>query len=261
MTQRPDPDHARPDTSRVVARALDALMVLAESDGLTRADLARRLSLPATTTLRLLTTLAARRMAEMDPATQRWTVGPAAFRLGAAFLRRGGLAERAAPILRDLSVQSGETAVLAVADGDAALIVAQVLSPHPVRADLPTGTRLALHASAPGKALIAYLPLARVQALLGRGNLPALTGASMTDQGVLTADLATIRHSGVSRETAESTGGLNGLAAPVFGGLGDPVAALGLAGPDSRLTGAGMDRLAPSVVEAAKALGRALGGA
>ncbi len=249
-----------PDTSRVVARALDALMALAETDGLTRAELARHLSLPATTTLRLLTTLAARRMAEMDPATQRWTVGPAAFRLGAAFLRRGGLADRAAPILRDLAAHSGETAVLAVADGDAALIVAQALSAHPVRADLPAGTRLALHASAPGKALIAYLPLARVQALLGRGDLPALTPASMTDQGVLTADLATIRHSGAAREIGESAEGLNGLAAPVFGGLGDPVAALGLVGPDRRLTGARLDGLAPQVIAAAKALGRALGG-
>ena len=84
-----DPQPGQPDTSRVVARALDVALALAAADGLTRAELALRLNLPATTVLRLLTTLSAARMAEMDPATQRWTVGPAAFRLGAAFLHLG----------------------------------------------------------------------------------------------------------------------------------------------------------------------------
>ena len=62
-----------------------------------------------------------RRLAEADPVTQLWHVGPGAFRLGAAFLRRGGLAERARPVMAQLAAESGETAVLAVADGDAAL--------------------------------------------------------------------------------------------------------------------------------------------
>src|SRR5699024_8999125 len=97
---------AEPDTSRVVARAADVLLALADADGLTRAELAARLGLPATTVLRLLTTLAARRLTEMDPATQRWSVGPAAFRLGAAFLRRGSLGQRAAPILRGLAADA-----------------------------------------------------------------------------------------------------------------------------------------------------------
>ncbi|WP_299360567.1 IclR family transcriptional regulator [uncultured Paracoccus sp.] len=253
-------DPPRPDVSRVVARALDTVLALAAADGISRAELARQLDLPPTTVLRLLTTLAERRMAELDPASQLWTVGPAAFRLGAAFLRRGGLGDRARPILRALADDSGETALLAVADGDGALIVAQAQPPHPVRADLPDGTRLALHATAAGKALIAHLPLQRVHALLGRGDLPALTAATRTDQGDLTADLATIRHSGVAREIDEAAEGLSGLAAPVFGGLGDPVAALALAGPSARLTAARIDLMAPRVVTAARALGTALGG-
>lgn len=255
-----DPSPGQPDTSRVVARALDVALALAAADGLTRAELALRLNLPATTVLRLLTTLSAARMAEMDPATQRWTVGPAAFRLGAAFLRRGGLGERAAPILRGLAAGSGETALLVVADGDAAMVVGQSSPAHPVRADLPDGARLPLHATAAGKALIAHLPLQRVQALLGRGAFPFHTDATLTDQGELTADLATIRHTGVTRDAGEWQAGLSSIAAPVFGGLGEPVAALALAGPSARLTGARMDQLAATLAAEARALGRALGG-
>ena len=118
-----------------------------------------------------------------------------------------------------------------MADGDAAMVVGQSSPAHPVRADLPDGARLPLHATAAGKALIAHLPLQRVQALLGRGAFPLHTDATLTDQGELTADLATLRHGGWLAERSESATGQNGIAAPVFGGAGDPVAALGLLNP------------------------------
>lgn len=249
-----------PAGARVVDRALDALAALAEAEGLTLSQLAARLGLPVSTMHRLLVPLAARRLAEADPGTGLWTVGPGAFRLGAAFLRRGGLADRAQPHLRALAAASGETAALAVPDGDGALVVAQVESPAALRVCLPPGTRLALHASAAGKALIAHLPLERARDLLGRGPLPALTARTMTDQGELTADLATLRHRGVLTDLGESAEGQAALAAPVFSGIGDPVAALTLAGPAARLDLARIDALAPLLARAARTLGTALGG-
>ncbi|HRO15878.1 MAG TPA: IclR family transcriptional regulator C-terminal domain-containing protein, partial [Paracoccus sp. (in: a-proteobacteria)] len=166
----------------------------------------------------------------------------------------------AAPILRVLGFETGESAVLAVAVGDAALVVAQAESAHPLRIALPAGTRLAYHASAAGKALIAHLPLAQVRALLGQGSLPALTSRSLTDQGELTADLATLRHSGYLIERGESALGQAGVAAPVFGGTGDPVAALALMGPESRLDVERLRVLGAQVAQAARQLGAALGG-
>lgn len=246
--------------SPAVDRALMLLETLAEGDGLTLSELGRRLGLAPSTVHRLLAALAARRLAEADPATQLWGVGPGAFRLGAAFLRRGGLADRARPVLARLAEASGETAVLAVADGDAALVVAEMPGASSLRAVLPPGTRLPYHATAPGKALIAHLPLAQVRALLGRAPLPALTPRTLTDQGELTADLATLRHGGWLAERSESATGQNGIAAPVFGGAGDPVAALGLAGPAARMDDAALAALGPQLAEAAATLGAALGG-
>ena len=246
--------------SAVVDRALALLEVLAAGDGATLSDLGRRLGLAPSTTHRLLAALAARRLAEVDPVTQLWHVGPGAFRLGAAFLRRGGLAERARPVMARLAADSGETAVLAVADGDAALVVAESQAAGSLRVVLPAGTRLAYHATAPGKALIAHLPLARVRVLLGQGALPALTPRSFTDQGELTAELATLRHGGWLAERGEAAPGQNGIAAPVFGGSGDPVAALGIIGPAVRLDESALARLGPAVAAAAAGLGAALGG-
>ncbi|PZO67304.1 MAG: IclR family transcriptional regulator [Paracoccus denitrificans] len=244
--------------SKVVDRALDALVALAAQDGVTLTALAAALQLAPSTTHRLLASLASRRLAEVDDATGQWTVGPGAYRLGAAFLRKSPLAERAAPMLRQLAQTSGETAILAVADGDGALIVAQAEPASAARAALPQGTRLPMHTSAVGKALICHLPLARVEALLG-SDLPALTPASLTDQGALTADLATIRQVGAAFEAGETDPHVNSIAAPVFGGGGDPVAAVGLAGPAARLTQARMNQLGAELRQVADDLGRALG--
>lgn len=243
-----------------VDRALAILDALAAQDGLALSDLARGLGLAPSTTHRLLGALAARRLAEVDPATQGWSVGPAAVRLGAAFLRRGGLAERARPLLDRLAADSGETAVLVVPDGDAALVVAEAAGAPSLRVVMPPGTRLPYHASAAGKALIAHLPLSRVRALLGAdGALPALTPRTLTDGGELIADLATLRHSGWLAERDEAAEGQSAVAAPVFGGLDDPVAALAVAGPSLRLE-ARMTGLGPAVCAAARGLGAALGG-
>ena len=257
---RPRSAEARPGGSAAVDRALAVLDTLAAADGLTLSDLARRLQLAPSTTHRLLTALAARRLAEVDPATQGWAIGPAAVRLGAAFLRRGGLAERARPILDRLAADSGETAALVVPDGETALVVAEAPGPAGLRVVLPPGTRLPLHASAGGKALIAHLPLARVRSLLGRGALPRLTERTLTDQGELTADLATLRHAGWLSERDECAPGQSALAAPVFGGLDDPVAALLIAAPTLRLDAVALAALGPVVAAAAAELGAAVGG-
>lgn len=251
---------AAPAGSPGVDRVLALLEALAEADGATLSDLARRQGLAPSTTHRLLSALAARRLAEVDPATQAWSVGPVAFRLGAAFLRRGGLIERARPILDGLAAASGETAMLVMADGDAAMVVAEAPSSASLRVVLPPGTRLPYHATAAGKALIAHLPLAQVRALLGRDALPALTTRTLTDQGEVTADLATLRHGGYLSERGEAAEGQNAVAAPAFGGMGDPVAALAVAGPAHRLDDRAIDQMGPQVAAAARALGAALGG-
>lgn len=256
---RPRTRAEAPGGSAVVDRALAALDALADQDGLALSDLGRRLGLAPSTTHRLLTALAARRLVEPDPITQRWFIGPAAVRLGAAFLRRGGLAERARPALDRLAAAGGETAILAVPDGDAALVVAEAPGAPSLRVVLPPGTRLPYHASAAGKALIAHLPLARVRALLGHA-LPPLTPATLTDAGELTASLATLRHTGWLTERDESAPGQSALAAPVLGGLGDPVAALAIAGPSARLDGAAIEALGPALAAAGAELGAALGG-
>ena len=78
-------------TIQALDRALDILDLLAAHPGLTLSEVAERMDQSPSTVHRVLHTLAARGVAESDPATQAWHIGPATFRLGSAFMRRSGI--------------------------------------------------------------------------------------------------------------------------------------------------------------------------
>ena len=68
---------------------------------------------------RVLATLEHRRYVENNPDRQEWFIGPEAFRLGSAFLRRTNIVERSRGVMRDLMALTGETANLGIErDGD-----------------------------------------------------------------------------------------------------------------------------------------------
>lgn len=126
-----------PGTVQSLDRALDLLDLLAAHPGLTLSEVADRSAQPPSTVHRVLHTLAARGMAESDPATQAWNIGPQAFRLGSAFMRRSGLVERARPIMRALMEHTGETANLGILQGDSVLFLSQVETSETIRAFFP----------------------------------------------------------------------------------------------------------------------------
>lgn len=226
-----------PATVQAVDRALDMLDAIAAAGapGLTLSEVATRAGQPVSTTHRLLSALAARGMAETDPATQVWHIGPQAFRLGAAFLRRGGLVERAGPILRRLMQATSETANLGVRDGDAVLILAQAETPRPIRALFPPGSRLPLAASGMGRALTAW----------DGGDAP---------------ELAETRNRGFALDREEVEPGMRCVAAPVVDADGRAVAAISISSPTHRVGPEHLNTLGAAVAEAARQLSEAIGG-
>ena len=94
--------------------------------GATLSELANDLEQSAATVYRILVTLESRGMVELEKETQVWHVGPRAFLIGARYLRRTSVVDRARPILRALMQQTGETANLAVARDGHVMFVSQV---------------------------------------------------------------------------------------------------------------------------------------
>lgn len=239
---------------RALDRALDILDLIASSSGLTLSEIGQRLDMAPSTVHRVLVTLAARGVAETDPATQAWHVGPTAFRHGSAFMRRSGLVERARPLLRRLMEQTGETANLGILNGDAVLFLSQAETHETIRAFFPPGTRSALHASGIGKALLAHIPATDLRLMLQQMDLHRFTDHTLADPQALQRDLARIRERGYSLDNEERTPGMRCIAAPIFDLSGEAAAGISVSGPSLRMSDARLEAMSEAVIAAAREL-------
>lgn len=215
-------------------RAMGLLAALAASPGLTLSELAQRTHQSPATVYRVLVTLEAHGITELDAQRQIWHVGAGAFRIGSAFLRRTTITERARAPMQELMRQTGETANLGIEQGDEVLFLTQVETHEAIRAFFPPGTRSPLHASGIGKALLSWAPNGRVEALIARG-LPQFTPRTLTTGPALAADLEVIRLRGFAIDDEERTPGMRCIAAPIFNSHTEPVAGLSISAPAFRL--------------------------
>jgi len=242
-------------------RGLDLLERLAAAPGgLSLTELGRAAGLAPSTAHRLLRSLATRRFARQDPETGRWTVGVTAFAVGSAFTAGRDWLSTARAAMRDLVERAGETANLAVADGPEAVYLSQVECDQPMRAFARPGSRVPLHCSAVGKALVAARPAAERRRWAAGGGFARITAKTLTDPPAVAADLEGTRRRGFAVDDEEHAVGLRCVAAPVFDAEGRAVAALSLSGPAARISDARLETLGRLVQEAAAAVTTEIGG-
>jgi IclR family acetate operon transcriptional repressor len=143
------------------------------------------------------------------------------------------LASLAKPILRSLAAESGETALMTVRAGMAALCVEQVESPSHMRMAFEIGQVLPLQAGAASRVLLAHAPHDVVERALDT-PLHVYT-PSTPDVPKLRRQLENIRATGFATSRGEFIAGAFAVAVPVFHGE-SVVAGLALAGPAARCT-------------------------
>jgi IclR family acetate operon transcriptional repressor len=252
-------DKTDQNTVKSLDRALLVLETLARLGAATLSELARELGEAPATIYRVLVTMEGRGLVEADPATQGWQVGPGAFLIGSAFLRRTSLVERSRPVLRALMESTGETANLGIAREGHVLFLGQVETHAAIRAFFPPGTLSPLHASGIGKALLAQFDEARLGAFLDSGALKGFTDHTLTDPDRLRADLRDAARQGYAVDDEERNEGMRCVAAPVFDAHGEAVAGISVSGPTSRIAPGDVPRLGAQVRDAAQRLSAALG--
>ena len=164
-------------------RAFDLLERMADAGGeVGLSELSATSGLPLPTIHRLMRTLVACGYVRQQP-NRRYALGPRLIRLGESASRLLGTWAR--PFLARLVEETGETANMALLDGDEIVYVAQVPSRHAVRMFTEVGRRVLPHSTGVGKALLADHPPEEVRALLGRTGMPAATEKTITDPDTL----------------------------------------------------------------------------
>jgi DNA-binding IclR family transcriptional regulator len=121
------------------------------------------------------------------------------------------------------------------------------------------GIEIPAHASALGKAILAFAPHGESLVLTDALARRAMTGQTLTDPSAVRAQLAAVRATGIATEVEEAVLGECGIAAPLAAGAGEVPGALGLVVPSGEwpLPSAAVDALRA----AAQAVSREMGAA
>jgi DNA-binding IclR family transcriptional regulator len=222
---------------RATDRVIDILEHTAASrDGIPLKDLSLLVETPKSSLLPLLRTLSARGYLEQGRAGT-YRLGPRALELAVRAPGRRDLVEAARPALDALMRRSGESTFLTTLDADRAAVVFidVVESEQLIRYTVTVGQRSPLHATANGKAILAFLPAAERDAILRALPLKRYTDRTVTTLPALRTALDEVRASGVSLSVDEVVKGASGVAAPVYDRDGRVAGACAIGGPTDRL--------------------------
>jgi IclR family acetate operon transcriptional repressor len=246
----PTPEHRT--GTQTVERALAILNLFRDGpDSLTITEIARQTGLHVSTAHRIVRALCAEQFMDQDPRTERYLLGPSLAILGRRALDSSGLGV-AQPILERLAEATGESVSLGVRRGDELVVVLSASSHQRLRFDHEPGSAIQLHASAMGKALLAFGDAAPRTAVAELPELVRFTGATITGRPALVADLEEAHRKGFAVNREERYDGVCGVAAPVLDRRDVAIAAVGLQGPTIRLT---PKRLAELAIEVRAAAG------
>ncbi|GAB2807447.1 IclR family transcriptional regulator [Streptomyces daliensis] len=235
-------------------RAFDLLERMADAGGeVGLSELSSSSGLPLPTIHRLMRTLVACGYVRQQP-NRRYALGPRLIRLGESASRLLGTWAR--PYLARLVEETGETANMALLDGDEVVYVAQVPSRHSMRMFTEVGRRVLPHSTGVGKVLLAHTPPEEVRALLTRTGMPAATEKTITTPDGFLHALEQVRDAGYAVDDNEQEIGVRCIAVSVPDS--PTAAAISISGPAGRVTDAATDKFVPLLHEVAQDLSTAL---
>jgi len=219
-------------------------------------ELSRHLGLPKSSVSRLAKTLANEGF--LTPVTGGYRLALKLHELGALVVSGVALREVAHAKLVQLRNATGETVHLAVLDGTEVIYLDRIESPNTLHFFTRIGMRMPAHSTSSGKAMLAFLPPAALDAVVAKG-LARLTPRTLCTRSALERALEEVRKNGWAASVDESEPGLNSLAAPILDYTSQVIAAISVAGPSERLSASTMQRVAQQLKAATAEISREMG--
>lgn len=218
-----------------VTRALRVLEAFGVNDPqLSLAELSRRTGIHKTTVLRLARTLAADNYL-VQKEDGSWRLGRAAGWLGACYQATFNVQDVVEPVLRELTIKTGESASFYVREGRQRTCLVRVEGPQAIRHHVRIGAALPLDSGSPGRVILAF----------------------SGEPGDL---YETIRRRGFHLSLGEREAEVSSVSAPVFGLHWRLLGSMCISGPTARLGEDRLLELAQTVVDAANKLSYAMAG-
>ena len=245
--------------SRAAARTLDILdLVLEEARGFSLREIGARLTIPLSSSRRLVHTLIERDYLVRDEHSLI-RLGPKLGLVAAMFIENSNLLSAASPVMDLVQRLCGETVGLGVLYGGDIVLIDQRLGRRGIRAAMALGTPFPAHSAAIGKAILALLTLGQLDEMYPSEELHRAGPDAITRKGSLLAVLDKVRETGVGVNRNESDAGAFAVGSAILDHHGTPMAGIAISAVSVLIDRALEARLAALVKAAASLISYRLG--
>jgi DNA-binding IclR family transcriptional regulator len=228
MTSEPkDRNHIR-----ALEKGLELLILLSRHDTeLSLERLSKKAGFSKTTCFRLLQTMRRLNFVTQSAETKCYQLGPRNISIGTAALDRQSVRSIAVPYMRRIRAQTNETVNLTILDGAEVVFVERIEANFIVNSNLYVGSRLPVHCSSMGKAILAYLSEEKLVQILDKLDFQPRTAKTIITRTQLIEELTGIRSTGTAINNEELEEGLFAIASPIRDHSGEPIAAMNISFP------------------------------
>ncbi|MDB5839761.1 MAG: hypothetical protein JWQ23_1713 [Herminiimonas sp.] len=243
------------------------LRILAQADGkLPLRDIAAKAGMPASNAHLYLASFVHEGMAEQNPVTNQYGLGPMAIQLGAAALRQSSLIDLAKDLLTVLREETRDSVFLSVWGNRGPTIIFKIDGDAYGPLGIRVGHVLPLLSTATGRVFLAYIPEAQTRVLVEEERKASVSLAGGFDNRVRAVVVSEIVESvkahGFAQTDEKMSGGYPAAAAPVFDQSGQVCAVITILGPQvGPMNPADANSVGANLIRTARALSTRLGGA
>lgn len=235
----------------VVRSTFRILQELSSAGGMGLNEITQRTRVAKSTVFRVLSTLHSLGYVLRDE-RRNYHISPSLSNLASEAATAEALRRAALPQMLRLRDEFGETVNLGHLAFDKVVYLEVVPSEYALRLSERPGASIHAHASALGKAILAFSPPEVVESLVSGRTLPRITRNTICDPEEFRRELKRTRERGYSLDKGETTLLATCLGAPILDASGTAIAAMSISGPASRFNPRRNAPVIEALVNAAK---------
>lgn len=251
-------NNRNPNHVHSLNQAIDLLEVLAYHGAMGLNELSTKLSIPKTTTYRILCTFEDRGYIKKT-GDRKYTLSIKMLQLIRGLIKDNRLVDVSKSEMSELYQKFNETVNIGVLTGSEVMYVSVMESDQSLRASSEVGSTDPFYATSLGKVIAAHLKEKELEFLLETTTLKSLTPNTITDKDDLQKELRKIKENGYAVDNEEICLGIRCFAAPIFNMFDEVEGAISLSGASVRLTEDKVEEIIKDIRETARKISKKMG--
>jgi DNA-binding IclR family transcriptional regulator len=193
-------------------------------------DIAEALGCPVSSTYRIAMALEDMGLVSRDSETKQIRLTNKLLLIGQRAVTESNLVEHALDIMRELRDRVVDTVLIGVREGAEVIVLDETIGTRMFCFVSKLGYRIGVSCSAPGKAILAFLPEKEREEVLDAITFVRYNRRTLTSKAKLRRALADVRKQGYAFDNSEQFEGVYCLGAPIFDRSGYPISAIWVTG-------------------------------